>query len=272
MSKPHDAVAKKSSLRWIPLADLQIDPEAQRRFSVGWVKARVAIFDPEKLGFIVVNRRTNGKVYAIDGQHRAALMRAVGWSDQQIQCEYYEGLTQREEALVFLARNDRKAVQPFDKFRVAVTGGVTEPCDIDRIVRAQNLVLDVEQKDGHINAVSALEYIYRGGGVTSAKEAPAALARTLKTVQGAWGRQSSSFIGKILEGVGLVQLRYDGKLDQDALSKKLALVSGGAPGILARAKNLKDIKGRPMNHCVAAVVVDVYNQGRRKGKVEDWWQ
>lgn len=194
---------------------------------------------------------------------------AVGWGDQQVQCEAFEGLTIGQEAELFLARNDRIAVRTFDKFRVAVTAGDEGACDIDRIVRAQGLAISDQEKDGHICAVSALERVYNGGGI-SAKEGPAALARALKTVQRAWGRQPSTFNGKILEGLGMVQLRYNGKLEQDTLADKLAPFPGGAPGVLGRAKALQDMRGRSITNCVAAVIVDVYNRGRRNGKIEEW--
>lgn len=73
MSKPtpDNAVPRSSSFRSLCIADLVIDPEAQRRLVDTWVKKEVPRFDPEKLGHIVVNKRTNGKLYVIDGQRYA---------------------------------------------------------------------------------------------------------------------------------------------------------------------------------------------------------
>lgn len=157
----------------------------------------------------------------------------------------------------------------FDSFRVAVVAGEAVPADIDRIVRLQGLVVSDQEKNGHILAVSALERVYRGAGI-AVKDGPAALARTLKTLQSAWGKQPSTFAGKILEGVGMVQLRYNGALNQSALAEKLASISGGAPGVLGRAKQLQEMRGLPLHKCVASIVVDIYNKGRRAGKIEEW--
>lgn len=264
------SVPRSSSLRWIPIADVEVDMDAQRPLGMAWVKAHEADFDPEQIGYVVVNRRSNGKVYVIDGQHRLALLRQVGWGDQQVQCEYFEGLTQAEEAELFLARNDRKAVQTFAKFRVAVTAKDETACDIDRIVRFQNLVVADQEKEGHIVAVKALSRVHGGAGI-NVKDGPAALARTLKTIQKAWGRAPSSFNGKIIEGIGLMQLRYNGGIEQDALANKLAPFPGGAAGLLGKAKSLRELRGHPLHSCVASILVDVYNKGRRSGKLEDWW-
>jgi hypothetical protein len=265
--EPHGS----STLRFVAVSEMRIDAEAQRRLDPNWVKAHVSKFDPEQLGYIVVNRRSDGHYYVIDGQHRVELLRAVGWGDQQIQCECFDGQTQPQEAALFLRRNDRKSVRPYDKFRVAVTAGEDIPCDIDRIVRHQGLTISDQATEGHVVAVAALQRVYTGAGIASPKDGPAALARTLRTLQRAWGKGASAYQGHIIGGLGMVQLRYNGKLDQDALADKLAPFAGGAPGLLGKAKAVADMRGRPLHHCVAAVIVDAYNRGRRNGKVQDWW-
>lgn len=269
MSKTQKHIPQQSKECWLPINEIEIDPAAQRRMSEPWVKARVGAFDVDQIGRIVVNRRKNGKIYCADGQRRLALLRAVGWGDQQVPCEYFEGLTQQQEAALFLARGDRTATIKLDSFLIRVTAEDPVACGILRVVRAEGLVVGDEEKDGHVRAVAALERVYRGGGIS--KESPAALTKTLFVLRSAWGRQVSSFNGKLIEGVGLVELRYGRALDHLRLTKKLSLLPAGAPGVLARAKVLKEIKARPLHHCVAAVVVDVYNQGSRTKRLEDWW-
>jgi hypothetical protein len=271
MSKQKAETHWSSTLRYVNISELRIDPEAQRRLDPNWVKAHVSKFDPDQLGYIVVNKRADGKLYVIDGQHRVELLRAVGWGDQSIQCECFDGQTQANEAALFLRRNDRKSVRTFDKFRVSVTSGDDMHTDIDRIVRHQGLTVSDQCLEGHVVAVAALQRVYSGAGIGSAKEGPAALARTLKTIQRAWGKGASGFQGHLISGLGMVQLRYNGKLDQEALAEKLAPFPGGAPGLLGKAKAIQDMRGRPLHHCVASVIVDTYNKGRRVGKVQDWW-
>ena len=128
-----------STFRMVALADLNIDPEAQRPLSPAWVKTRVPIFNADQLGHIVVNKRANGKFYIVDGQHRVELMRAVGWGDQQIHAEVFEGLTQAQEAALFNARNDRKAVRRFDKFRISITAGDSDAIEINKIALEHGL-------------------------------------------------------------------------------------------------------------------------------------
>lgn len=252
------------------VSELTIDHQAQRKLSKQWVKEHVDIFDVDQLGYIVVNRRADGKYYVVDGQHRVDLMRAVGWGDQRIHAELFDGLTQQEEAELFNARNDRRAVRKFDHFRISVTAGDPRATDITGIVAQAGLIITDANTDGGVTAVDKLEKIYEGGGITSAREGRIALARTLTVIKQAWGTSPAGFNGALLHGIGLVQLRYNGAIDQKALAQKLAPLKGGAPGLLGNARALREMSGRPVHHCVASIVVDVYNKGRRTGKLDDW--
>lgn len=260
----------KSVFGMVNVADLNIDPDAQRSLSQAWVKAHIQDFDVDQLGFIVVNKRTSGKIFVVDGQHRVELLRAVGWGDQKIHAEIFNGLSQSEEADLFLARNDRKAVSPLSKFLVAVTAGDPIACDINRIVRENGLVIANRPGDGHIMAVDALIKLYKGSGVASQKEGAHALDVALKVAVQAWGRQSSSVNGKVLQAIGMVHLRYNGLIDQKILVSKLAPFPGGAPSLLGKGRAMQELRGRPIHHCIAALVVDVYNKGRRDTKLDSW--
>lgn len=254
----------------VVVADLCVDPETQRNLSPAWVKARVPLFDVEQLGYITVNHRDNGKIYIVDGQHRVELLRSVGWGDQKIHAECFFGLSQAAEAALFLARSDRKAISKYAKFRIAVTARDPFACHIDRIVREAGLVISDQQRNGHISAVSALERVYHGAGIASEKEGAGALKRALNVLVRAWGNQASSVNGIVIQAVGMVFLRYSRDVDETELIKKLAPFPGGAPGLLGKGKSLQELRGRPLHHCIASIIVDQYNKARRASKLESW--
>jgi hypothetical protein len=259
-----------STFGMINLQDLHVDPDVQRKMNPGWVKAHISVFDVDRLGYIVVNKRANGKYHVVDGQHRVELMRTIGWGDQKIHAEIFESLTKAQEAELFIARNDRKAVRKFDKFRVSVTAGDPVACGIDKIVREHGLVISDQQSDGCINAVEALERVYLGCGIASQQEGAVALAAALKVALQAWGNQPSSVSGRVIQALGMVQLRYNGGIDQKALAQKLAPFPGGAPSLLGKGRSMQDLRGRPLHHCIASIIVDTYNKGRKAGKLESW--
>lgn len=262
--------SNSSKFGMVLVSELNVDPEAQRTLSPAWVKSHVPLFDVDQLGYIVVNKRVNGKQYIVDGQHRVELMRAVGWGDQRIHSEIFEGLTQAGEARLFNSRNDRKSVRPIDKFRIKVTGGDPASIDIQRIVTAHGLVISDECIDGHIVAVRSLEVVYAGAGIASPKEGPVALAKALKTLVQSFGKQASSVNGDVVRAIGMIYLRYNGKVKESDLVKKLAPIPGGCPGLLGKGRTMRELRGRPMAHCIASVVVDAYNRGRRTEKLDAW--
>src|SRR3990167_8138369 len=137
-----------SSFKMVNISELNIDPEAQRKLSTPWVKAHTQTFNVDLLGYIVVNCRVSKKLFVVDGQHRVELVRAVGWGDQKIHAEVFDGLNQAQEAALFNSRNDRKAVRRFDKFRLSVIAGDPSACEISRIVQAHGLVISDQLIDG----------------------------------------------------------------------------------------------------------------------------
>lgn len=269
---PAEKQQHSSSFKMVAIAELNIDPEAQRKLSRAWVDKHAPEFDVEQLGYIVVNRRggAGGTMFVVDGYHRVELMRAVGWGDQRIHAEVFEGMNQAQEARLFIARNDRRSVRRYDIFRIGVTGRDPDALAICKVVQDFGLVISDNSSDGHIVAVDALERLYEGAGIASKREGLTALKHTLNTVTQAWGRQGTALHGTVLLGIGLVQLRYSKEIDQKDLIKKLGPFPGGGSGLLGRARTMKELNGKNIYHCIAALVVDQYNKGRRETRLDPW--
>lgn len=256
-------VERQARLRWIPLEKMHVSSLAQRDLNRARVDRIAASFDCEQIGTPTVNERDN-KFYVIDGQHRIEALRDIGWGDQQIQCWTYVGLTEEEEAEKFLKLNDVLAVNAFAKFRVGVRAGRVAECDIDRIVRAQGLVVTQDRSiDGAIAAVGTLTRIYHRAGA-------AVLARTLRIIRDAYG--SPGLEAAVLDGVGLVCGRYNGDLQDELAVLKLSGVKGGVNGLLGRAEQVRRSTGQPRNHSVAAAAVEIINAGRGGQKLASWWR
>jgi hypothetical protein len=258
-------VERKGHLRWVPIALMRTSPEAQRAYYESHAREYADNFDLEGLGYPVLNYR-DGVWWIIDGQHRIMALRLIGWDDQQIECECFDGLTEREEAELFLKRNKRRAVSPFDTFKVAVTAQREAESDILRIVRAQGLKVSEDQEDGSIAAVVTLKRIYLQYGA-------AVLARTLRIARDAYSKDHEAMRGNLLMGLGLVCGRYDGKLDEAAAVVRLAKVTGGPLGLMGKARIAKHNTGAPMAKCVAAAIVETINSGAAvKDRLDDYWK
>lgn len=260
--RPEGRIERAARLRWVPLERMRVNPLAQRDLNQARVARLAACFDPEQMGTPTVSCRGSW-YYLIDGQHRiAALKQWLGtWESQQVQCWCYEGLTEAQEAEVFLTLNDTLAVHAFAKFKVSVQAGRGTEADVDRIVRA--LGLRIARAGGGISAVGTLRRVYARGGA-------ATLAKALRIIRDAYGE--AGLDGPVIDGIGLLCQRYDGELSEQRAVERLSSAHGGVAGLVSRAGQLRQATGNATAQCVAAAAVDLINRGTGGRKLPSWWK
>lgn len=265
MNKPNEARQPRAShLMWVPIADMKVSPKAQREFKESHAADYAADFDLEALGYPVVSKR-DGNFYIVDGQHRVAALKMIGWGDQSIQCEVYDGLTESEEAELFLRRDKRRAIQAFDRFRIGVVAEREEETDINRIIMGCGLRVATDQDPKSIAAVGALHKTYRNGGAK-------VLSRSVRILRDGFPDDPAAFHRPLVEGAGLLCQRYNGDLDDDDLKKKLAAVKNGANGVLTKAGRIKAATGATLAQSTAAALVEVANGSRGGKKLASWFK
>ena len=261
-TRPAGRIQRQARLRWVPLAQMRVNPLAQRDLNQARVNRLAAAFDIEQMGNPAVSHR-GGWYYLVDGQHRIeALKTWLGsWQDQQVQCWCYEGLTEAHEAELFLKQNDTLTVGAFAKFKVAVQAGRHAEADVDRIVRA--LGLRIARGNGGISAVATLRRVYHRGG-------PAVLSRALRIIRDAYG--DAGLDGPVIDGVSLLCQRYDGQLPEQRAIQRLSSAHGGVSGLVSRAGQLRQSTGSAAADCVAAAAVEIINRGQGGTKLSSWWR
>lgn len=252
-------VSRASSVQWVRVADIQVSSHAQRELRTHMAEKIAAEFDPDKMGVPVVNLR-DGRYWVIDGQHRVEALKIIGYDDQLIECQVYDGLDERAEAEMFLGLNTKLTMGALDKFLVALTAQRRRELDIARAVDAQGLTVGHGQ--GHIMAVGALGKVYDLAGYDR-------LSAALRVLRDSFGE--AGMRAELIEGMGLVTHRYNGQLSEDKAIEKLSAMRGGMSGLLTKAELIRRQVGRPRAHCVAAAVVETVNAGRGGKKVPDWW-
>jgi len=258
-------VQRQAHLRWVPLALMQVSPLAQRELNPARVDHIAANMDLEQLGAPTVNER-DGFFFIIDGQHRVEAYRqwdGEGWVEEQFQCWTYTGLSEEEEAEMFLKLNDTLTVSALSKFKVGVLAGRTTETDIDRIVRAVGLKVTGDRIEGGVKAVGTLRRVYDRNG-------PRALSRSLRIISSAYG--TAGLEAPVIDGIGLLCGRYNGSLDDAKAVKQLSSAHGGVNGLLNAADVMRRSTGNPKGHCVAAAAVTIINRGRGGPKLPDWWK
>lgn len=254
--------ARQCHLQWVKADDLQVNPVAQREFRPTWAQHILDNFDLDKMQVPHVNRREDGSLFVMEGQHTVWAYRQWVGEGQQIQVWLYSGLTEQEEAEFFLALNDKKAIDALAKFKVSVTAGRPMESDIDRIVRANGCTIGASKAENSIGAVGALISIYQRFGAR-------VLAQTLRTIQGSF--VDGGYERPVLLGIAMVLARYADTVDEARLVMKLASIRNGWKGLVQRANNIKAAQGVSQTEAAAAAVVEFYNTGRGGVKLITWW-
>jgi len=253
---------RDARLKWIAVADMRVSPMAQREINQAKVDRIAAEFDPEEIGTPTVNHR-EGHWYVIDGQHRIEALRQMGWGDQQVQCWTYEGMTEQQEAEKFLRLNDTLAVDRYARFKVGVTAGREDQCEIDRVVRSQKLVVSRDALPGAVRAVGTLERVYK-------RSDSVVLGRTLRIIRDAYG--DPGLEAAVIDGIGHLCARYNGELDENVAVTKLSKAHGGVNGLLGKAEMIRRQTGNAKGLCVAAAAVEIINGGKGGKKLPGWWK
>jgi len=253
-------VERTARLRWVPINRMEVHPGAQRELVPSWVDHIAASFDPEMIGTPTVNDR-DARFFILDGQHRVEALKMVGWGDQQVQCWTYTDLTDPEMAEKFLVLNDVKQVQALDKFRASVNADREIESDIDRVVRAQGLVVSRDKQPGAIGAVGTLRRVYTRGNAAN-------LGRTLRIIRDAYG--DAGMQANVIDGIGFLTQRYNGELNDAEAVAALGAARGGVGGLISSSEMIRARMGQPRGQCVAAAAVKILNTGKRK-KLPDWW-
>lgn len=219
----------KSKHDKVKLANLITDGRFNREIRANWVNYLVINFKAEAFGEIVVSERVDGKYVIIDGQHRAEMLRQLGFPEDRelIPAEIHTGLSDRDEAYLTKIYNDSKGFGPLDKFKAMLHAGDPECRSIDKIVRTSGLRIASGTRDGVVSAVNTLDRIYR-----LSKPKGATLKETLQTTTIVWGVHKSAQRRDVLEGLALYLHKHP-EVDRNDLIAKLSLFRGGPLGLVS---------------------------------------
>jgi hypothetical protein len=197
----------------VKVADLKIDPQAQRTLNEKRAQGIADNLVPNAVGSIVVSERKGGDKYIVDGQHRKRAIELRG-IDELI-AEVHRGLNQREEATLFLIKNrESSKPNPLDQYKVGLTAGLPLYVDTEKVLQKHGL----EMGSTSANAIGAIA----GTLKITDKYGAEVLDRTLTVAEAAWGRHGSTWDGMLLGGIGQFLGRHEMVDDDDELARKIA--------------------------------------------------
>lgn len=250
-------------IEMINIKDLQVDPRAQRELNPAHAEKLAAKFDPRMFGCAIISER-DGHRYILDAQHRIEAARLSGYTGK-VPAVVHDDLTISEEAGLFLALNNKKAVDPVDKFNARVTAEEPRAMEVDKVLADVGFgiapVSSSKSNNRAIQAVASVETVYaRHGGRV--------LAGVFMVIAQAWpSLPKEARSGRIISALGSAIAPEIGA-DEHRLVERLRTTSAGS--ILAEANYASEA-------AVAASVkksdvdvdtlLKVYNKGLKRA---DW--
>lgn len=205
---PHKVVYAK-----VKVADLKIDPDAQRTLNEKRAQNIADNLVPDAMGPICVSRRLNGDMFVVDGMHRKRVAEIKGITT--LAAEIHEGLSQKDEAILFILKN-RESAKPSgpDEYRIGLTGEVDLFVDTQAVLDKHKLAIGSTS----VNSIGAVNGIVR----ITENYGASILDDTLTVAEAAWGRNKETWDGMILGGIGMFLGRHGAQVSLPELSKKLA--------------------------------------------------
>lgn len=258
----------------LKLSELTIDPAVQRQLDPRRVHKLVQDWDPKMVGVITVSRRClpavtfDGPDYGVenvvlDGQTRVEAAKTVN-PEGTITCQVFADLSTAEEAAMFLKHNDRKAVTPRDRFRLAVVAEDESALAIRDLAASHGWYVQGTPPEGvkdarTFTAIGAVEKVY-------ALDEGRALKRAFDVIEKSWGRTGGVVTSETVYGIGLLFAENPVGLDAPGLIHKLSKI-GLNRYLAAVADRRRTHPGMSIRTAAAQWTVDLYNRGRRIHRV-----
>ena len=254
---------------WLPAGSIEIDHSVQRTaLDQNKIERFKKKFNPAALGIITVSRRNAVTNVAVDGMHRTRVVVELFGPDEKILCHVFHGLTRAEEAQMFLDLNAGTQPSLLDKFKVRLTAEDPIAVEIDKLTKAYGWTIQGGVAKGVIQAVGALERIYRKSLKIDAE--PNLLLVSVMCATHAWGNDPLGVQATILEGIAAVAEEYGSVMDLEILQRKLRNYAGGPAGLHTDAVQMASIRKGRVTMGVAERLVDEYNKGRQKKTLHTW--
>lgn len=252
------------NLEWIVAETLKVDPEYQRDLNPAWVRKIASEFDPDVMGVIVASRRGSGDVFIVDGQHRVAAILEMGWGDQKIPCNVYEGLSIESEAKVFWKpQTASQRISPRSRFKARLIAGEPKALAMQRIASDHGYrIATAEGATGpkDIIAVAAVEYIFERGEQR--------LVEVMDLIQSAYGDSDERITLQLIGGLGKFCAKYREHYDRDRLVKVLKKHS--VHRVTALARDIMLATGTHSKASSGMAILRLYNTGLTNNRLPAW--
>lgn len=215
----------------IPLTSMQVDHEMYQRPLQRHVRTIAKNWNDDKCDPLMVNYRTDGYFYLIDGQHRyeAARMRGL----ESLVCCVFVGLTLKEEADLFTEQNEgTKKLSPFDTYKANLCRGETIDTQIQEVCNKYGIRVERGNGIRKLKSVTTARSIIKGSG-----------KNTLEWIfdifnKCGWNNFKDTYGADVLQALCNVVTNYSDDLDR-VTGKLIDFFKGSSPSEIAALGNVE---------------------------------
>lgn len=248
---------------WLRVADLLVDYSYQHRPYAKAIEELHKNFQVDYSGFILVNRRSDGTHWVIDGQTRREvhLLRGLPW----IRAEILTGLTQEGEAHVYLLKCINAKRMPVDFFLAEYIARQPQAVLIHDILDKRGIGIEsfaTTQRRRGSDAqpvVTCVSYLKR----MLVRDATGdVLGMALDLIGDTWGYNARTLAGLFLDAIHKIIFVHGDELDRKTFITKLG---GYLPEELRDQAMLLRLGTKPqlaVGVALQRVIIDSYNSGR----------
>lgn len=235
------------------------DPAYQREIDFNRVKNIASHFNPALVNPIKVSQR-DGKYYVFDGQHTLAVLKMRNGNEElPVECKVYTGLTQQDEAKLFVEQNGiARNVKTNAKMKALFTAGDPEVIELRRAVESVGVKIDFSCSKGpyKIVACATTFKVFR-------RHACADFQNILLIIKESWGANPEGFNKEIIAGVDLFYTSFKEQIDIKKVSRQFNKVS--PQEIIREGRLFKEGGDRRF----ARQLVIAYNKGLRGNRLPE---
>lgn len=247
--------------KYLNTRDLCVNPKAQRELNKTKVNRIVNNFNPLLVNPIKVSFR-NGKYWVFDGQNTmAALKVRAGNKDCSVKCKIYYGLTELDEANLFIEQNGYSTnVSTADKLRVLYNYGDESVRDMVKAAELAGVRVDFTKGQAYFK-VTAVQTLYKCYQMLTREQ----FIDMLATIRSTWLGIPESFSKEILNGMTKFYLSYWNEFKNKDLAKSLSKIPPAA--IVREGRGFGAASSTSTVY--ARAILRQYNNNRSTHRLED---
>lgn len=268
-----DESSDSPEVGWLSLGELHYDwltwgedgqPSGYQRHPLDEVRIAkyVAEFDPYLLEVITVNRRADGSLWVLDGQHRNEVLRRLG--KNVVLAAIYSGLDRKTEADVYHRLNtERKTPNQWNRFGSRGSSGDLKVAAL--ITLASECGFRIGTADRSLQSIAAVNTLDR---IYGWPDGPRLLRQVLHKITEVWPADVIARDGVFIEGLALFAWNFDGSFlsrERNTVDwRRFESVFGKIRGtdVTRKAKELKIEAGFAMNASTYATSIREFYNGK----------